>query len=155
MKSADVGELDQIDRAILRLLMEDGRIPVTEIAAKVGLSKTPCQVRFNRLREAGIVRGFRAVVDLEKLGQDHVCFVEVRLSDTSERALTAFNEAVLRIPQVEQCHMIAGAFDYLLKVRTSNIKQYRLVLGEAIGALPFVASTSTHVSMESVIDQAQ
>lgn len=153
MKSDEIGELDQIDRAMLRLLMEDGRIPVTEIAARVGLSKTPCQVRFNRLREMGIIRGFRAVVDLEKLGRDHVCYVEVRLSDTSERALMAFNEAVLRVSHVEQCHMIAGAFDYLLKVRCTDIKEYRKVLGEAISALPYVASTSTHVSMQSVIDQ--
>lgn len=154
MKSDEIGELDQIDRAMLRLLMEDGRIPVTEIASRVGLSKTPCQVRFNRLRELGIIRGFRAVVDLEKLGQDHVCYVEVRLADTSEQALHDFNAAVVRLPNVEQCHMIAGAFDYLLKVRTADIKEYRRVLGEAISALPHVSSTSTHVSMESVLDQS-
>jgi len=152
MKQPEIGELDQIDRAILRLLVEDGRMPVTEIASKVGLSKTPCQVRVNRMRDSGVIRGFRAVVDLARLGQDHVCYAEVRLSDTSERALSDFNQAVIRIPQVEQCHMIAGAFDYLLKVRTADIKEYRRVLGETVGALPHVASTSTHVSMEAVVD---
>ena len=81
-----------------------------------------------------------------------MAFVEVKLTDTTEAALTAFNTAVLGLPEVEQCHMIAGAFDYLLKVRSSDIRSYRLVLGENISALPFVGSTSTHVSMQGVKD---
>ena len=86
------------------------------------------------------------------MGQSHVAFVEVRLSDTREAALQAFNRAVLSVPEVEQCHMMASRFDYLLKVRTASILDYRRVLGERISALPHVASTSTHVAMESVKD---
>jgi Lrp/AsnC family transcriptional regulator, leucine-responsive regulatory protein len=148
------GQLDRFDRAILDLLMRDGRMPVTEIAAKVGLSKTPCQNRIARMRAMGVIRGFRAVVDPVKLGRDHVAFVEVRLTDTTEKALRAFNAAVLKVPEIEQCHMIAGAFDYLLKVRTRDIRDYRHVLGEVISALPHVGHTSTHVSMEAVKDGA-
>ncbi len=132
--------------------MQDGRLPVTEIAHRVGLSKTPCQNRIARLKQAGVIRGFRAVVDPAKLGREHVAFVEVKLTDTTETALQAFNRAVTRVPEVEQCHMIAGAFDYLLKVRTRDIRDYRMVLGEVVSALPFVGHTSTHVSMEAVKD---
>jgi Lrp/AsnC family leucine-responsive transcriptional regulator len=148
-------ELDQFDRKILSALHRDGRMPITELATVVGLSKTPCQLRVKRLRDTGYIRGFRAVLDMGKLGLDHVAFVEVRLSDTREAALLAFNAAVARINEIEECHMIAGAFDYLLKVRTGDIKAYRAVLGEVISNLPFVANSSTHVSMEAVKDSGQ
>lgn len=129
-------------------------MPVTELAARVGLSKTPCQVRLKRLIEEGYIRGFRADLDPERLGLDHVAFAEVKLSDTREAALTAFNAAVRKVPEIESCHMIAGAFDYLLKVRTADIREYRRVLGEVISALPHVESSSTHVAMETVKDRA-
>jgi Lrp/AsnC family leucine-responsive transcriptional regulator len=153
-KSPVVGHLDQFDRAILKWLALDGRMPVTELATKVGLSKTPCQVRVKRLQADGYILGFRAMLNPGKLGLEHIAFVEVRLTSTTESALKAFNSAVQRVPEIEQCHMIAGAFDYLLKVRTSDIRSYREVLGEVISALPHVAGTSTHVSMEAVKDRA-
>jgi Lrp/AsnC family leucine-responsive transcriptional regulator len=146
------GQLDRHDRAILRILSTEGRLPVSDLAPRVGLSRSPCQVRLKRLQDEGYILGFRAVLDPRRLGLDHVAFVEVRLRDTTEAALRAFNAAVRRVPEIEQCHMIAGAFDYLLKVRTADIRSYREVLGETIGALPHVASTSTHVSMEAVKD---
>jgi len=145
-------ELDEFDRKILAILREDGRITVTDLAARVGLSKTPCQHRMKRLVEQGVILGFRAIVDPARLGMDHVAFTEVKLSDTRERALEEFNAAVRRLPQVEECHMIASSFDYLLKVRTSDIRQYRIVLGEKISNLPHVASTSTFVAMETVTE---
>jgi len=88
-----------------------------------------------------------------RLGRDHVAFVEVRLSDTRESALAAFNAAVLRIPEVEQCHLIAGSFDYLLKVRTSSMSDYRLVLAEKVSTLPHLSSTSTYVAMQAVKEE--
>jgi len=150
----EVGKLDGYDRAILKYLARDGRLPVTELALKVGLSKTPCQVRVKRLQSEGYIMGFRAVLNPGKLGLEHIAFVEVRLNNTTEAALDAFNAAVQNVPEIEQCHMIAGAFDYLLKVRTASIRSYREVLGEVISALPHVAGTSTHVSMEAVKDAA-
>ncbi|AJP73062.1 Lrp/AsnC family transcriptional regulator [Sphingomonas hengshuiensis] len=144
--------LDRFDRAILDALAEDGRMTVTDLAARVGLSKTPAQVRLRRLIDDGFILGFRAVIDPVKLGLDHVAFTEVKLSDTREAALRAFNAAVRKIPEVEECHMIASSFDYLLKVRTSDIRRYRYVLGEKISGLPHVASTSTFVAMETVLD---
>ena len=145
-------EIDAIDRKILRVLAREGRITVTDLAQQVGLSKTPCQVRMRRLVDSGVIRGFRAVFDHAKIGLDHVAFTEVKLSDTRERALEEFNTGVRAIPEIEECHMIASSFDYLLKVRTSDIRRYRIVLGEKISALPHVASTSTFVAMESVVD---
>ena len=146
--------LDSYDRRILKILSADGRIAITELARCIGLSKTPCQARVRKLETAGYIRGYRAVLDPGKLGLGHVTFVEVRLSDTRESALRAFNAAVQSVPEIEQCHMIAGAFDYLLKVRSRDIDAYRRVLGEVISTLPHVASTSTHVSMEAVKDVA-
>ena len=149
-ESEEIRQLDQFDRRILEILAQDGRISVTDLAAKVGLTKTPCQTRMRRLVEEGYIEGFRAVLNPEKLGLDHVAFVEVTLSDTREAALAAFNAAARRVPEIEECHMIAGRFDYLLKVRTADIRRYRQVLGEKISSLPHVASSSTSVAMESV-----
>lgn len=145
-------ELDDFDRKIVAALVEDGRMTVTDLAAQVGLSKTPCQVRLKRLQEAGVICGFRAMIDPAKLGLDHIAFAEVKLSDTRESALREFNAAVRRIAEVEECHMLASNFDYLLKVRTADIRRYRIVLGEKISALPHVASTSTYVAMETVLE---
>ncbi|KMS50831.1 ArsR family transcriptional regulator [Novosphingobium barchaimii LL02] len=151
-KVKETVELNELDRKIIAVLRADGRITVTDLAKAVGMSKTPCQIRLRRLVENGVIRGFKAVVDPVSLGLDHVAFAEVKLSDTRESALTEFNRAVRRIPEVEECHMIASSFDYLLKVRTADIRRYRMVLGEKISSLPHVASTSTFVAMETVKD---
>ena len=143
-------DLDRFDHAILRVLAAEGRITATELARRIGLSKSPTQARMKRLEDAGVITGYRAALNPDLMGLAHVAFVEVRLSDTREAALQAFNKAALLIPEVEQCHMIASRFDYLLKVRTSGIQEYRRVLAERISALPHVASTSTYVSMEAV-----
>lgn len=148
-------DLDEFDRKIIAILGRDGRMTYTELAQRVGLSKTPCQQRVKRLVDSGLITGFRAIVDPAKLGLDHVAFTEVKLSDTREEALRRFNDAVRQIPEVEECHMIASSFDYLLKVRTLDIRRYRIVLGEKISSLPHVASTSTFVAMETICESAR
>ncbi|MEC7816248.1 MAG: Lrp/AsnC ligand binding domain-containing protein [Pseudomonadota bacterium] len=149
-----MADLDRIDLSIVRELQKNGRITVTDLASRVGLSKTPCQVRMRRLEEQGYITGYTAMVNQTKLGMSHVAFTQVTLSDTSSKALTAFNEMVKTISSVEQCHMIAGNFDYLLKIRTRDMTEYRQVLGEQISNLPHVLQTSTFVVMENVKDQA-
>ncbi len=146
-------QLDQIDRKIIHELERDGRMSFSELARRVGLSKTPCQVRLRRLREAGYILGFKAIADPAKLGLDHIAFLEVRLSDTTEPALQAFNTAVRAASEIEQCHMIAGSYDYLLKIRTRDIRGYRRFLADVASNLPYLANTSTHVSMEAVKDE--
>ena len=153
-KSPERGQIDGFDRKILKEVSEDGRISVTELADRVGLSKSPTQVRLRRLEQEGYIRGYRAELDPVKLDREHVAFVEVKLSDTREAALAAFNKASFAVPEIEECHMIAGAFDYLVKVRCRDMGAYRRVLGEVISALPNVASTSTHVSMQAIKDRA-
>lgn len=146
----DIDDLDRFDRAILTVLAEDGRISITDLAKRIGLSKSPTQARLRRLEEAGVILGYRAILDPIRLGLDHVAFVEVRLTDTRETALAAFNAAVAAIPEIEQAHLIAGNFDYLLKVRTSDMRSYRRVLAERLSTLPNVAATSTYVAMQAV-----
>ncbi|MGN6306353.1 MAG: Lrp/AsnC ligand binding domain-containing protein [Mesorhizobium sp.] len=145
--------LDRIDRNILVVLARSGRLSMAELAERVGLSKTPVQARVKRLEKDGFIRGYAAIVDREKMGEGHVAFVQVKLSDTRSAALDAFNRAVTGVPEIEQCHMMAASFDYLLKVRTRDIAAYRRVLGERISALPHVAQTSTFVAMETVKDR--
>lgn len=143
-------DLDDFDRAILRILTTEGRISVTDLADRIALSKSPTQTRLRRLERLGYIRGYGARLDHARLGRGHVAFVEVKLSDTRESALAAFNAAARACPEIEECHMIAGAFDYLLKVRTADIFAYRTILAETISRLPHVAATSTHVAMEAV-----
>ena len=143
-------ELDRFDASILSVLAQDGRISITDLAKRIGLSKSPTQARFKRLEESGVILGYRALLDPIRLGLDHVAFVEVRLNDTREAALRAFNAAAAKVPEIEQAHMIASHFDYLLKVRTRDMRSYRAFMGETISALPHVASTSTYVAMEAV-----
>ncbi|WP_432449139.1 Lrp/AsnC family transcriptional regulator [Aliiroseovarius marinus] len=152
MKEKRKAELDRFDRAILDILSGDGRISITDLARRIGLSKSPTQARLKKLEVDGVITGYRAQVDPIRLGRDHVAFVEVKLSDTREAALTAFNTGVAEIPEVEECYMLAAHFDYLLKVRTQDMNDYRRVLGEKISSLPNVAQSSTHVAMQVVKD---
>jgi len=144
--------LDQFDRVIISILQTEGRITLTELASRVGLTKTPCAARVKRLEAEGYILGFKAIVDSEKLGLGHVAFVEVKLYDTKLSALEAFNEAARKIPEIEQLHLIAGPFDYLVKIRTADINAFRLVLGEKLSALPHVSHTSSFVAMATIID---
>lgn len=144
--------MDLYDKRIVQILMTNGRLSVTQLASRIGLSKSPCQVRLKRLQDEGYILGFKAQVNYAKLNQEQVAFVEVKLSDTREAALLAFKKAVKQVTEIEECHLIAGAFDYLLKVRTSDIVEYRRVLSESISSMPNIASSSTFVSMESIKD---
>ncbi len=150
MQEKRLSGLDSFDQSILVALAEDGRMSITDLAARIGLSKSPTQARLRRLEKSGIIMGYRALLDPISLGLDHVAFVEVRLTDTRETALRAFNAAVQNVPEIEQAHMIAGNFDYLLKVRTRDMAQYRAFLGDVVSTLPHVAATSTFVAMEAV-----
>ena len=146
--------MDQIDRAILAELQASGRLPMVELARRVNLTKTPCTERVKRLERSGVIAGYRAVLDPVALDAAHVAFVQVLLSSTTADALRRFNAAVREIAEVQSCHMIAGDFDYLLKVRSRDIHDYRAVLGDCISLLPHVQQTHTYVVMEDVKDEA-
>lgn len=144
--------LDRIDRRILAALAQEARLSMAALAEKVGLSKSPVTARVRRLEAEGYILGYRAALDPQKLGLAQVAFVQVTLSKTSSEALAAFNAAVAAAPEIESCHMIAGGFDYLLKVRTADMASYRKALGETIARLPHVSQTSTFMAMETVKD---
>lgn len=152
--SRDVTDLDQFDKRIIDELSVNGRLPITELAGRIGLSKSPTQARLRRLEERGVIRGYRALFDPIRLGRDHVAFVEVKLHDTREAALAEFNAAVAKIGAIEQCHLIAGKFDYLLKVRCASMSDYRALLAEHVSRLPHLAHTSTYVAMQAIKEEA-
>ena len=144
--------MDQYDKKIIAELCKKGRMTVTELAERVGLSKTPCINRMKKLETSGHILGYTAIIDPLKQGTGHIAFVQVTLESTSSKALNRFNAAVRATPEITQCHMMAAGFDYLLKVRTRDIHDYRVILGEKISALPHVSHTSTFVVMEAVKD---
>jgi len=150
MMSIKTDNLDHADRRILAALHRDARLSMAALADKVGLSKSPVTARVRRLEAAGYILGYHAALDPEKLGEAQVAFVQVTLSSTTSEALVAFNAAVRNTPEVEACHMIAGGFDYLMKIRTRDMVAYRRALGETIARLPHVSQTSTFMVMETV-----
>lgn len=146
--------IDATDRRILHELVANARIAIAELGRKVGLSKTPVAARIRAMEEMGLIQGYRAILSPLKLGLTHVTYVELRLSDTRLRALEQFNAAVRAIPEVEECYMIAGGFDYLIKVRSRDMADYRRIMGEKLSALPHVHATSSYVAMEAVVEQS-
>lgn len=152
MKAGNIVQLDKIDQNIIRQMRQNARITVTDLAEKVGISKTPCLNRLKRLERDGYILGYTALINHIKLAAGHIAYVQVTVSDTRSEALNAFNDAVRKIPEVTQCHMMAASFDYLLKVRTKDMTEYRTVLGEKISSLPHVSHTSTFAVMETVVD---
>ena len=144
--------LDTLDRKILKALQTDGRMTITELSDQVNLSKTPCAERIRRLEREGYIKGYRGVLDPEALGFSTLVFVQVILERTTTHVLDRFNAAVRTIPEVEAAHMIAGGFDYLLKVRARDMAHYRQLLGDRIGALPGVSQTHSYPVMETVTE---
>ncbi|MBK4214722.1 Lrp/AsnC family transcriptional regulator [Paracoccus caeni] len=146
-------ELDATNRKILAELVANARIPISELARKVGLSKTPVAARIRQMEEMGLITGYRAILSPLKLGLTHVTYMQIRLGDTRQKALEQFNAEVRKIPEVEECYMIAGGFDYLLKVRSRDMAEFRRIMAQQISALPHVSATSSFVAMESVVEQ--
>ena len=147
------GGLDPTDLRILEEIQKDGRISVVELSRRVHLTKTPCAERLKRLEKTGVIRGYFAKLDPVVMNAGHIVMVQVQLKGTTADELEAFNAAVVRVPEIQSCHMVAGGYDYLLKVRSKDIGDYRRLLGEAISKLPGVLQTHTYVVMETVKDE--
>ncbi|MCB5174455.1 Lrp/AsnC ligand binding domain-containing protein [Microvirga lenta] len=145
-----MSEIDRIDRKILKLLQSDGRIAAVDLAEKVGLSPTSTSERMKRLQREGYIAGFGARLDPHRLGLELLVFVEVSLDKTTPDVFEKFAEAVRRAPEVLECHMVAGGFDYLVKTRVADMAAYRRFLGETLLALPGVKETRTYAVMEEV-----
>ncbi len=142
--------LDQFDWRILDAVQQDGKLSLAELSELVGLSKTPCQIRLKRLEEDGYITGYHARLNMHKVRKNYVVFIQIKLEATSRRHLEKFNAAVKKMDAVQSCHMMAGGFDYLLKVRCRNMEEYRLILTDSINDLPGVHQTTTFPVMEEV-----
>ncbi len=143
-------ELDRTDRRILAQLQTDGRISTVELAERIGLSPTSTSERLRRLQREGTVTGFRAMLDPGRVGLGLLVFVEVSLDKTTPDVFERFAAAVRRAPEVLECHMVAGGFDYLVKTRVADMAAYRRFLGDILLALPGVKETRTYAVMEEV-----
>ena len=143
-------ELDRVDRKILSLLQADSRIANVELAEQVGLSPTSVADRLKRLQRDGIIEGYGARLNPQRLGLNLLVFVEVLLDKTTPDVFEKFGKAVRRAPEVLECHMVAGGFDYLVKARVADMPAYRRFLGEVLLALPGVRETRTYTVMEEV-----
>ncbi len=142
--------LDKLDRHILDLLQQDGRMSMTELADTVGLTVTPCIERVRRLERDGVITGYHARVDPSALDAGLLVFVEISMSSKSERTFEEFRREVLCVPQVLECHLVSGDFDYMVKARIKEISQYRNLLGDILLRLPGVTQTKSCVVMEEV-----
>jgi Lrp/AsnC family leucine-responsive transcriptional regulator len=143
-------DLDNIDRRILTLLQREGRIANTDLADRIGLSATATSERLKRLQKDGTIEGFSARLDPHLLGLGLLVFVEVLLDKTTPDVFDKFAEAVRRAPQVLECHMVAGGFDYLIKARLADMAAYRQFLGNVLLSFPGVRETRTYAVMEEV-----
>ena len=143
-------KLDRFDQHILQVLQEDGRITTVDLADKVGLSPTAASERVKRLFRECYVLGFRAMLDPKKLGRGLLIFIEVSLDKTTPDVFERFADAVKRAPEVLECHMVAGGFDYLIKTRVADMASYRSFLGDVLLSLPGVRESRTYAVMEEV-----
>ncbi|PCI63329.1 MAG: leucine-responsive transcriptional regulator Lrp [Gammaproteobacteria bacterium] len=143
-------EIDRIDKSILRELQAHGRLANVELARRVGLSPTPCLERVKRLESSGFITGYEAVLSPQKLQASLLLFVEIRLNHTSPDVFKDFKKAVIELPQVLECHLVSGDFDYLVKARVADMVSYRVLLGETLLTLPGVSASRTYVVMEEV-----
>jgi Lrp/AsnC family leucine-responsive transcriptional regulator len=142
--------LDETDRRILRALQADGRITNAELAKRCNLSPAACFDRVRRLRERGVITGYAALLDPAKVDRALLIFVEVLLDRTTSDVFDAFAEAVRQSPQILECHMVAGGFDYLIKARVRDMNAYRAFLGDILVRMPGVRETRTYAVLEEV-----
>ena len=143
-------DLDRIDLRILEVLQADGRISNLKLAEAVALSPTAVLARVQRLTRDGFIQGYEARLDPAKLGAGMLVFVEVLLDRTTPNVFDAFKAAVQVHPQIMECHMVAGGFDYLLKTRMADMQAYRDFAGTVLWQLPGVRETRTYAVMEEV-----
>jgi len=143
-------QLDAIDRSLLRLLQEDGRRTTLDLAARVGLSPTGASHRVKRLFRDEFITAVRAVLNPQKIGRGTLVFIEVRLDQAAPHVFDRFAEAVAKAPEVLECHMVVGGFDYLVKARISEMAAYQDFLKRVILPLPGVRETHTYASISDV-----
>jgi Lrp/AsnC family leucine-responsive transcriptional regulator len=145
---------DKIDKRLLAELQQDGRVSIVDLADRVGLSPTATTERVRRLTRDGYILGYSARLNPEKLERGLLVFIEVKLDRTTPDIFDRFAQAVVRAPEVLECHMVAGGFDYLVKIRVADMTAYRQFLGGVLLSLPGVRETHTYAVMEEIKNTA-
>ncbi|WP_374404273.1 winged helix-turn-helix transcriptional regulator [Niveibacterium sp.] len=143
-------QLDKTDRKILDVLQQDGRITMTELAERVGLSTTPVAERVKRMEREKVITGYHARVDPRALGLNLLVFVEIRLASKSGELFDEVKRALAWLPEVMECHLVSGDYDYLIKARITEMADYRRLLGHVLNRLPAAAESRSYVVMEEV-----
>lgn len=145
--------IDEIDRRILRALTEDGRISNLDLSARAGLSPSACLRRVTALERAGVISGYRAVLNPEAMGTGFIAYVTVGLGQHTKAAQQAFERAISRSPEVRECHNITGSVEYLLRIEAADLAAYKHFHTEVLGTLPQVAAITSYVVMGSPKDE--
>nr|WP_175400921.1 leucine-responsive transcriptional regulator Lrp [Terasakiispira papahanaumokuakeensis] len=150
MKNSKPRSLDRIDLKILQGLQENARISYVDLANQVGLSTTPCLERVKRLERNGVIKGYKAILNPKYLRANLLVFVEISLETQSPSVFDEFRRAVAKLPQIQECHLVSGQFDYILKCRIPEMSAYRQLLGDVVLTLPGVKESKSYVVMEEV-----
>lgn len=142
--------MDRIDRKILDILQREGRLPMTELAERIGLSNSPCAERVRRLERTGAIQGYYARVDPAAVGRQLLVFVQLTLSSKSAEVFEQMRRELLHEPRVLECHLVSGSFDYLIKARLTAMSEYRDLLGQILRKVPVPAQSNSYVVMEEI-----
>lgn len=145
-----MSDLDRTDRKILDVLQREGRISITDLAQRIGLSTSPCAERVRRMERDGVITGYHARVSPRALGKTLLVFVEITLTSKSGDVFDRVRDELLHVPDVQECHLVSGGFDYLVKARLGGMDEYRRLLGDILQKLPVAAQSHSYVVMEEL-----
>ena len=145
-----VTDLDRTDRRILNTLQNNGRIANVDLARAVNLTPTPCLERVKRLEREGFITRYVALLDPVKANAALCAYIEVQLTSTTTEAISQFNQQMMNLDEVLECQMVAGGFDYLIKIRVADMRHYQRFLGEKLSAIKGISQTHTYVVIEDV-----
>lgn len=149
-QSKELSTLDKYDRNILNVLQRDGRVSYTDLGKKVGLTTTPCIERVRKLERAGFIKGYSARLSAQQLDAGLVVFVQVSLDRSSKQSFESFRAAIQKLDQVQECYLVTGSFDFLVKARVKDMRAYRDFLEEELLAVAGVADSTSIAAMETV-----
>ncbi len=142
--------MNKLDRNILKALQEDGRMSFTDLGKRVGLTTTPCIERVRRLEREGYISGYTALLDAKKLQLGLAVFVQVRLNRTSHKTFEEFRHAILKLTEVQECHLVTGSFDFMVKAKVKDMAAYRDFLEGSLLNLPGVQESTSIAVMETI-----
>lgn len=145
--------MDKFDQHLLELLQQDGRLSTVELAERVGLSASPCARRLKKLEQQGVIEGYSALLNRQKIGIAMTVFVEVSLSNHQAQSIDKFESEIVEMKQVVSCHVVSGAYDYLLEVVSQDLNDYELFIRQ-LQCVDNVKDIHTHMAMRQVKGRA-